>query len=205
MSIIGLLWTSCCSSARTSHDGNQEVTLRIYFVSAWEQSGSASFDSPREGLASPLAKRLFGIDGVSGVFFGSDFITVTKGEDAPWNTLKPEVFAAIMEHFTSGVAPGICPCTPGNGTSRTGQGTPCGDFHQDIVMDYLLSKSACDCLFLVTQDMSVLTCRLLPGQTQRYESQGAQDGCLAAWHKTLAGLILTCCMCCQNRRPAIHG
>src|SRR5260370_28547538 len=50
---------------------------------------------------SPLAERLFGIDGVSGVFFGSDFISVTKtaGE---WQQLKPAIPGAIMEHFMSG-------------------------------------------------------------------------------------------------------
>lgn len=38
----------------------------------------------------------------SGVFFGSDFITVTKGEDLNWAVLKPDVFAAIMDHYSSG-------------------------------------------------------------------------------------------------------
>lgn len=66
------------------------------------QSGSKSFDSARDGLSSPLAKRLFAIDGVSGVFFGSDFVTVTKSDEYVWSVLKPEIFAAIMEHFTSG-------------------------------------------------------------------------------------------------------
>ena len=66
------------------------------------QSGTASFDSPREGMSSPLAKRLFAIDGVTGVFFGSDFVTVTKSDEYPWSVLKPEIFAAMMEHFTSG-------------------------------------------------------------------------------------------------------
>ena len=41
---------------------------------------------------------------MSHVFFGSDFITVTKSEGTDWGTLKPEVFAAIMDHFTSGEA-----------------------------------------------------------------------------------------------------
>ena len=66
------------------------------------QSGSKSFESARDGMSSPLAKRLFAIDGVSGVFFGSDFVTVTKTDDYVWSVLKPEIFAAIMEHFTSG-------------------------------------------------------------------------------------------------------
>ena len=54
-------------------------------------------------MSSPLAKRLFVIDGVTGVFFGSDFVTVTKSEEYVWSVLKPEIFAAIMEHFTSGM------------------------------------------------------------------------------------------------------
>jgi Fe-S cluster biogenesis protein NfuA len=50
---------------------------------------------------SPLAERLFGIDGVSGVFFGSDFISVTK-TGGEWQQLKPAILGVIMEHFVSG-------------------------------------------------------------------------------------------------------
>jgi Fe-S cluster biogenesis protein NfuA len=50
---------------------------------------------------SPLAERLFAIPGVTGVFFGSDFITVTK-ETGEWQQLKPAILGAIMEHFMSG-------------------------------------------------------------------------------------------------------
>jgi Fe-S cluster biogenesis protein NfuA len=50
---------------------------------------------------SPLAERLFGIAGVSGVFFGSDFIAVTKNA-GEWQQLKPAILGAIMEHFMSG-------------------------------------------------------------------------------------------------------
>ena len=48
-----------------------------------------------------LAQRLFGINGVTGVFLGSDFISVTKGE-AEWQHLKPAILGAIMEHYLSG-------------------------------------------------------------------------------------------------------
>ena len=52
---------------------------------------------------SPLASRLFAVDGVSGVFFGHDFVSVTKGEGgAEWPQVKPAVLGAIMEHFLSG-------------------------------------------------------------------------------------------------------
>src|SRR3546814_260315 len=54
-----------------------------------------------QAASSPLAQRLFAIPGVSGVFFGSDFITVTK-EGRDWQVLKPAILGAIMEHFTSG-------------------------------------------------------------------------------------------------------
>jgi Fe-S cluster biogenesis protein NfuA len=64
-------------------------------------SGSVDFVGAEEAQRSPLAARLFEIPAVSRVFFGGDFITVTKtaGE---WHHLKPAVLGAIMEHFTSG-------------------------------------------------------------------------------------------------------
>ena len=63
--------------------------------------GTLEMRSPEQAAKSPLAQRLFAIDGVGGVFFGSDFITVTKtaGE---WLQLKPVILGAIMEHFVSG-------------------------------------------------------------------------------------------------------
>ena len=51
---------------------------------------------------SPLAQTLFEIEGVSAVFYGQDFISVTKTDDADWPALKPAVLGTIMEHFTSG-------------------------------------------------------------------------------------------------------
>jgi Fe-S cluster biogenesis protein NfuA len=65
-------------------------------------SGSQNFSSGREAMKSPLAKRLFQIDGVSKVFFGADFITVTKSDDYAWAVLKPDVFAAITEFYAAG-------------------------------------------------------------------------------------------------------
>ena len=56
----------------------------------------------RRAQASPLAGRLFDIPGVTGVFFGYDFITVTKDGRPDWQHLKPAILGAIMEHFMSG-------------------------------------------------------------------------------------------------------
>src|SRR5580693_7516410 len=59
----------------------------------------------REAAAqSPLAERLFDVSGVSGVFFGADFIAVTKAAAGEWQQLKPAILGAIMEHFMSGAA-----------------------------------------------------------------------------------------------------
>lgn len=63
--------------------------------------GAADFPDRAAAAASPLAQRLFAIDGVEGVFLGTDFVTVTRGE-AEWAHLKPAILGAIMEHFASG-------------------------------------------------------------------------------------------------------
>ncbi len=65
-------------------------------------SGTADFASSDDAKRSPLAEHLFGIDGITGVFLGSDFITVTKQTDKDWHLLKPAILGAIMEHYTSG-------------------------------------------------------------------------------------------------------
>ncbi len=63
--------------------------------------GTADYRSRDEAGASPLAARLFDVDGVRGVFLGSDFISVTKG-DLEWQHVKPMILGAIMDHYMSG-------------------------------------------------------------------------------------------------------
>jgi len=65
-------------------------------------SGTADFAEASRATASPLAARLFQVSGVGSVFLGSDFITVGKADGAEWPVLKPQILAAIMEHFASG-------------------------------------------------------------------------------------------------------
>lgn len=60
------------------------------------------FRSGRESMASPLAFKLFQIDGVQSVLFGPDFITINKDPDAAWQLMKPDIFGTIMDHFNSG-------------------------------------------------------------------------------------------------------
>src|SRR6187551_3949599 len=64
-------------------------------------TGTLDMRDKAEAAKSPLAERLFDVNGVGGVFFGSDFITVTKS-DGEWPQLKPAILGAIMEHFMSG-------------------------------------------------------------------------------------------------------
>ncbi|MDO8877721.1 MAG: NifU family protein [Pseudolabrys sp.] len=64
---------------------------------------SGTLDMPTRAAAaqSPLAERLFDIPNVGGVFYGSDFISVTKN-DGDWQQMKPAILGAIMEHYMSG-------------------------------------------------------------------------------------------------------
>jgi Fe-S cluster biogenesis protein NfuA len=66
------------------------------------ERGTANFVRPEEAMRSPLALRLFEVDGVSGVFLGFDFITITKLESHDWAVMKPMILATIMDHFTAG-------------------------------------------------------------------------------------------------------
>lgn len=64
-------------------------------------TGSAEFLDTRSALASPLAIRLMGIQGVKAVFYGPDFVTVSKDSEHPWSVVKPEIYSVLMEAFTS--------------------------------------------------------------------------------------------------------
>lgn len=64
--------------------------------------GTAEFTAADQVHPSPLAARLFSIFGVTGVFLGRDFVTVSKSADTDWQQLKPLILGALMEHFTTG-------------------------------------------------------------------------------------------------------
>lgn len=77
------------------------ATLKFLPGRAVLESGTLDLPDRSQAARSPLAERLFDVPGVGGVFFGSDFITVTK-TDGEWPQLKPAILGAIMEHFMSG-------------------------------------------------------------------------------------------------------
>jgi Fe-S cluster biogenesis protein NfuA len=64
--------------------------------------GTANFADAEAATRSPLALRLFGLEGVTQVFFGADFVSVSKADEASWSELKPAVLGALVEHFTAG-------------------------------------------------------------------------------------------------------
>jgi Fe-S cluster biogenesis protein NfuA len=75
-------------------------------------TGTMEFASREAAARSPLATRLFDVPGVTGVFYGADFVTVTKA-DGDWQHLKPAILGAIMEHYMSG-APLLADGSAGN-------------------------------------------------------------------------------------------
>ncbi|XP_075391647.1 NFU1 iron-sulfur cluster scaffold homolog, mitochondrial isoform X3 [Tenrec ecaudatus] len=68
------------------------------------ETRTMDFPTPASAFRSPLARQLFRIEGVKSVFLGPDFITVTKqSEELDWNLLKPDIYAAVMDFFASGL------------------------------------------------------------------------------------------------------
>jgi Fe-S cluster biogenesis protein NfuA len=87
-------------------------------------TGTLEMRDKAEAVKSPLAERLFDVANVSGVFLGSDFITVTKS-DGEWPQLKPAILGVIMEHFMSG-APVVAEGESGD-TNEAGEFFEAGD------------------------------------------------------------------------------
>lgn len=78
------------------------ATLKFLPGQAVLASGTADFPNAIAAASSPLATRVFVTEGVVGVFFGPDFVTVTKRDDIDWSHIKPSILGAIMEHYQSG-------------------------------------------------------------------------------------------------------
>ena len=65
--------------------------------------GTRDFATPEEAEASPLADALFSLGDVQGVFFGSDFISVTAAPGVSWSDLKPDVLGILLDHFSANI------------------------------------------------------------------------------------------------------
>ena len=78
------------------------ATLKFIPGRAVLDSGTMEFVNPEAAARSPLAAKLFDVPGVTSVFYGADFVTVTKAAPKDWQMLKPAILGGIMEHYTSG-------------------------------------------------------------------------------------------------------
>ncbi|CAI0447599.1 unnamed protein product [Linum tenue] len=105
-SLLADRWSALAGQRRTMFIQTQSTpnpsSLMFYPGKPVMEVGSSDFPNARAAMTSPLAKSLFGVDGIVRVFYGSDFVTVTKSDDISWDLLKPEVFAAIMDFYSSG-------------------------------------------------------------------------------------------------------
>jgi Fe-S cluster biogenesis protein NfuA len=90
------------------------ATLKFLPGQAVMSGGTRDFRSEEDAAASPLAEALFSLGDVSGVFFGSDFVSVTAGEGVEWASLKPQVVAVLLDHFVT-QAPLFYATAAGNG------------------------------------------------------------------------------------------
>lgn len=78
------------------------ATVKFIPGEAVMSTGTRDFADPEEAEASPLASALFSLGDVSGVFFGSDFVSVTAAPGVEWRVLKPQVLTVLLDHFSSG-------------------------------------------------------------------------------------------------------
>ncbi len=84
-----------------TEDTPNPATLKFLPGRSVVPQGTADFDSAEAAGRSPLATRLFQVEGVVRVFLGSDFVTITKNDAKDWSVLKPTLLGIIMEHFTT--------------------------------------------------------------------------------------------------------
>ena len=85
-----------------TEDTSNPETLRFSPGRPVAPSGPVDFANVESAIRSPLAQRLFRIEGVTGVVLDSESITVKKSDDKDWQSLKPAILTVIMEHFTAG-------------------------------------------------------------------------------------------------------
>ncbi len=78
-------------------------TIRFITNHQFLDWGSRDFPDAKSSRGNPLPEALFGLKGVDGVMIGTNFVSITEGPDADWNTLGGEVMTAVRDHILSGV------------------------------------------------------------------------------------------------------
>ncbi|KGU20706.1 hypothetical protein MGK_06118 [Candida albicans P57055] len=87
---------------QTSETPNEQALKFLPSIKILQDNQTKEFLSGREAASSPLALKLFSIDGIRSVMFGSDFITIEKSNNFDWSLLKPEIFSILTEYLTNG-------------------------------------------------------------------------------------------------------
>jgi Fe-S cluster biogenesis protein NfuA len=138
--------------------------------------GTADFrDAETAAASSPLAGKLFSIHGVTGVFFGYDFVTVSKNDDLEWQHLKPAILGAIMEHFMSGA-----PVMANGGQERTDRAEEAEEFYDKADEEIVITiKELLDTRVrpAVAQDGGDITFRGYENGTVFLNMKGSCAGC----------------------------
>jgi len=138
--------------------------------------GTADFrDAENAAAASPLAGKLFSIAGVTGVFFGYDFVTVTKDEGPEWQHLKPAILGAIMEHFMSGA-----PVMASGSQAKADRDDQAGEFYNEADQEIVVTiKELLETRVrpAVAQDGGDITFRGYENGTVFLHMKGACAGC----------------------------
>jgi Fe-S cluster biogenesis protein NfuA len=89
---------------QTETTPNPKTLKFIPGCSVMENGKTADFTFEGDSEQSPLAQSIFKIGGISRIFFGSDFISITRNDVYDnWDILKPQILASIMDHYTSGL------------------------------------------------------------------------------------------------------
>ena len=135
-------------------------------------SGTMEFTSREAAERSPLAARLLSVPGITGVFYGSDFVTVTK-EGSDWLQLKPAILGAIMEHFMSGAPIMVSAATTGD-TGDSGEFYDKADEELVLTIKELLDTRVRPA---VAQDGGDITFRGFENGTVFLHMKGACAGC----------------------------
>ena len=133
-------------------------------------TGTADFPSPEGADTSPLAKRIFGVEGVNAVFLGADFVTVTKDDAVEWDHIKPAILGAIMEHFQSG-QPVMA------GEAQTGSGHASHDGPDSEIVDQIKELLDTRVRPAVAQDGGDITFHGFERGVVYLHMQGACAGC----------------------------
>ncbi len=143
------------------------ATLKFLPGKAVMQNGTANFADASESSRSPMATRLFAIEGVAGVFLGSDFVTVTKIAEKDWDVLRPQILGSIMEHYQSG-RPMI--------EDETGDDAP-GDDSDDPIVKQIKELIDTRVRPAVAQDGGDIIFKGFEGGVVSLHMQGACAGC----------------------------